>query len=73
MLWRPICERTGCSSNTCYRYSYDYGYLCDTCFGELVSLGGDQDIEEFMRSKVHNMTALELSYIFFNNIFPDRS
>ncbi len=34
----------------CDRLSHTYGYICDECFEELVSLGVEADIEEFINS-----------------------
>lgn len=34
----------------CDRHSLTYGYICDRCFDELVLLGPDADVSEFMQS-----------------------
>ena len=35
----------------CDRYSYTHGYLCSSCFEELVALGAGADVAEFMNSE----------------------
>lgn len=43
------CDRGGCDKVMCDRMSADgRWYLCSECFAELVSLGVDVDIDEFM-------------------------
>jgi len=44
------CQREGCESILCDRYSRNYGYICNQCFNELVSLGPDVSIYCFMQS-----------------------
>jgi hypothetical protein len=44
------CNRIGCESVLCDRYSADHGYICDECFDELVANGLTVDIEDFMNS-----------------------
>ncbi len=34
----------------CDNYSHEYGYLCDSCFDELVDSGMYINIEDFMAS-----------------------
>ena len=31
------CDRNGCKNVMCDRYDYNYGYICDECFEELVA------------------------------------
>jgi len=45
-----LCDRNGCENILCDRYSYTYGYICNECFEELVRLGIDCNIHEFMKS-----------------------
>jgi hypothetical protein len=40
------CDRKNCDRIMCDRYSIEYGYICDTCFDELVDSG--KDVAEFM-------------------------
>lgn len=47
------CDREGCESIMCDRYSSQYGYICDECFKELIALG-TWNIEYFMRKKFSN-------------------
>ncbi len=42
------CDRLGCENIMCDRYSPKYGYLCHECFDELVTLGADTNIGNFM-------------------------
>lgn len=42
------CSRRGCDNIMCDRHSTKHGYLCDSCFEELVDLGTDVRIENFM-------------------------
>lgn len=41
------CNRRGCPNIMCDRYSYNHGYLCDSCFEELV-VADPEDIDWFM-------------------------
>ena len=45
------CSRRGCQNVMCDRLSHEYGYICDECWGELVSSGPATDIEEFMEGE----------------------
>lgn len=45
-----FCNRHNCTNILCDRYSSKYGYICEDCFNELVSLGHTADISEFMAS-----------------------
>ncbi len=42
------CERTDCDNIMCDRYSYKFGYICDSCFVELGHSG--MDVETFMNT-----------------------
>lgn len=42
------CDRRGCSGVMCDRLSNLYGYICDSCFRELVNSRPDTDIGRFM-------------------------
>ena len=46
------CNRRGCDGIMCYRFSYTFGYICDSCFKELVTLGPTMDIKEFMENGI---------------------
>jgi hypothetical protein len=35
----------------CDRYSQEHGYICDSCFLELVELGDQQDIQQFLENE----------------------
>ena len=42
------CSREGCQNILCNWYSYEYGYLCNECFRELMDTV--VEIEDFMDS-----------------------
>lgn len=42
------CNRHSCESVLCDRYSPKYGYICHSCFDELVERGTEQSVEDFM-------------------------
>lgn len=44
------CNRAGCYNVMCGRFSEAFGYLCDTCFNELTTIGVDTDVQAFMDS-----------------------
>jgi hypothetical protein len=46
------CSRNNCGNVMCDRYSYKYGYLCSSCFEELVKTKpmNGSEIEAFMLS-----------------------
>ena len=69
------CFRSGCERIMCYRYSHDYGYICDDCFDELVSLGINADIRQFMDSdKIPQKPDLsKMTYEYFDSIFSIRN
>lgn len=45
------CDRQGCTNIMCYYYSHEFGYLCSSCFEELVELNGRMTVEKFMRTE----------------------
>jgi len=42
------CDRLGCHRVLCPRSSSKHGYICDTCFDELVKLGVGANVTKFM-------------------------
>jgi len=44
------CERNGCDNIMSDRCSREHGYLCRECFEELVRLGPEANIDNFMKS-----------------------
>ena len=66
------CDRYGCRNIMCDRHSYKYGYICNECFAELVALGADTNIEEFMDSKIRYERPEIDAYKFFDEEFPMR-
>ena len=65
-----ICARGNCPNIMCKRYSYEYGYLCNDCFEELVGRGVDTDVREFMRSVKPLYRDEEHSREMFDELFP---
>jgi len=45
------CDRNGCGAIMCDRYSSTYGYICHTCFRELIASGPCTIIADFMASR----------------------
>jgi len=66
------CDRGNCENILCDRYSRLHGYICDKCFDELVSLGDDAAIYQFMRSKKSKPTNKDASYNKWNEEFSRR-
>ncbi len=66
------CERYGCSNIMCDRSSFQYGYICGDCFEELVQLGVQTDIDNFMGSEKNSISNAEASEVYFNEIFSER-
>jgi hypothetical protein len=68
------CCRSDCTNIMCDRCSPDYGYICETCFNELVRLGIGTDVEAFMDSPIPNARRndAETALFHFEEIFPIR-
>ena len=64
-----LCTRVGCNKIMCDRYSDQYGYLCETCFDELVCRGVHTNVTEFMDS-LQPIVNEEASLAYFDMIFP---
>ena len=69
------CNRVGCESIMCDRYNDRFGYICDSCFSQMVDLRitGAQEIADFMASSsvvnpIDESTAREI----LDELFPDR-
>lgn len=41
------CNRKGCNNIMCDRHSHRYGYICDECFEELISLEPKISVDTF--------------------------
>ena len=63
------CSRHSCENIMCDRYSHIYGYICNSCFEELVALGASIDIDEFMNTSPDQSNTLA-DYNYFDTIFP---
>jgi hypothetical protein len=68
------CDRFSCQNIMCDKHSYEYGYICYECFEELVDLGINTDVEDFMNSTKRTLIKRDKDYAleFFSEIFPDR-
>lgn len=66
------CDRQNCPGIMCDRHSWEHGRLCWECFEELVELGPQTDIKEFMESSKdeHREHKAEASKAYFEHIFP---
>jgi len=63
------CGRRKCSNIMCDRYNPVLGYLCDSCFKELVSHGTDICLEEFMKGTPKTEDEMNCSEEYYNDIF----
>lgn len=63
------CDKKSCENVMCDRYSTRYGYICNTCFDELVASGTDTDIRNFMGLEPAPVEPLENAYDKFNAEF----
>lgn len=64
------CYRVGCENVMCDRLSNKYGYICDECFDELVSLGVTTNVEEFMALEKKERHEKEARG-YFESVFSD--
>lgn len=66
------CSRSGCGNIMCDRYSHTHGYICSTCYEELVKLDPD-NVESFMdttpAAPIDNLDLVEEK---FNRLFPSQ-
>ena len=63
------CDRYGCENVMCDRLSHKHGYICNDCFDELVTLGADANIIEFMNSEANNNIITMDAYELFDKEF----
>ena len=63
------CDRHGCIVVLCDRYSSVYGYICTDCFNELVSLGPETNVADFLSTEKKYINT-EAAYARFNVEFP---
>jgi hypothetical protein len=63
------CSRHECDNVMCYRYSPKYGYICYDCFNELVDLGANTNIREFMASEINGVNKKMDAYELFDKEF----
>ena len=67
------CDRIGCDNIMCNRIGYidnNHYYLCNECFEELVHLGPQTDLGDFMVRLSARPTNLDTSRDYFETIFP---
>lgn len=57
------CDRYKCENIMCDLLSYNFGYICGECFGELVESGYKTDIEDFMNSPKRKTSKLDTAKI----------
>lgn len=65
------CSRIGCYNIMCDNMSHKWGYLCDSCKQELISLG-ECRIEDFMNSEKKTPCVNNDWEDYINNIFLNR-
>lgn len=65
------CSRADCEHIMCSRYSPRYGYLCDSCFEELLRHGFHTNIDYFMATNPNPdpEAFLDATCVYFNSIF----
>jgi hypothetical protein len=63
------CARTGCSNVMCDRYSREHGYICDSCFKELVE-SGVTDYGYFMETRPGHLKKPDDAFERANAEFP---
>ena len=64
------CNRRYCTSIMCNRYSHVYGYICNECFNELIKLGPETNIHDFMNSTKLKLINEQAALARFNVEFP---
>ena len=66
------CSRRGCENIMCDRYSYEYGYICNECYAELVERGVGIDVEEFMDTTKEDSykTSTDIAEKIYDALFP---
>jgi hypothetical protein len=63
------CDRTGCPNIMCDRLNDVYGYICDSCYEELVA-SNRTDIASFMGESPPNEVPVPIE--FYEKTFPIR-
>lgn len=63
------CNRLGCKTIMCKRISRKFGYLCDDCFNELVTLGFTANVSKFMETE-KQFENREIAFVVQNKEFP---
>lgn len=64
------CSRNGCDNVMCTRYSLEHGYICYSCFKELVEKGAETNISQFMKTSPKSVNK-EAALARFNVEFPE--
>ena len=66
------CDRVDCENIMCNRFSETHGYICNTCFDELVQWGVETDIAVFMRA-LPQCGRIKGAHTLFDTAFPIRN
>lgn len=64
------CARRGCDHIMCDRNSTRHGYICNSCFDELVATGPTTNIQEFMESRKPEYTDAQEAMGRYSAAFP---
>lgn len=67
------CDRRGCQNIMCDRLNPTFGYICNDCFNELVSLGLNVNVHEFMNTRKPEINTCGLDpFTMYDHLFPMR-
>lgn len=66
------CDRSGCENIMCDRYSPEYGYICDSCFEELVQSGPETNVGQFMETRPRPESSPEEARARYSVVFKSR-
>ena len=64
------CNKENCENIMCDRRSHLHGYICYSCFEQLISTGPATDISEFMKSPPTHSSQSEAAEARYNVEFP---
>lgn len=65
------CDRFGCDTILCARWSPTFGYICSDCFEELVDEGIETDIPAFMSATKGTSPTSADTFAWFDSVFED--
>jgi hypothetical protein len=69
MMGNLHCDRAGCEHIMCERMSHEHGYLCESCFEELLNVT-TFDVAGFMKSRKPAPLFSQVRETFCNGTFP---